>query len=349
MSDRSRTRRGLEGALIRFFCWALLLVGAAPAFLRAEDALPPRPRIAVDPRSFDFGTVSQGTVVEHDFIVRNTGTADLNLQRVVAACGCTATTSSTAPIPPGGEAPVHVKLDTAGFSGAKEKTVRIFSNDPDEPALMVALKGTIQPEVTLEPSHLSFGDVSRSDSEARSREVTVVVREGSGVTIQSVRAVSRAIRVDELESSPTRRRLKVSLAEELPIGEVRDRVVVNLAGGRNPAVNIPVFASVKGDLRLRPATISFGIVEGEKPIVRSVRVENTGQEPVTIKEVRSSDPVINTAVRTLRPGRNYAIDVTVDPAAVERDIRALLTIVTDRPEDTTLSLSVYGILPPHRQ
>jgi hypothetical protein len=51
--------------------------------LQAGDVgSPAKPSLSLPSASFDFGEVMEDAVVEHDFIVRNTGTATLEIRKV---------------------------------------------------------------------------------------------------------------------------------------------------------------------------------------------------------------------------------------------------------------------------
>ena len=140
--------------------------------------------------------------------------------------------------------------------------------------------------------------------------------------------------------------MKVSLNEKTPVGELRERIIVGLSNSKKKTVNIPVFASVKGELRLDPLTISFGIIEGKKPLERKARLRNRGKEDIAITSVSTTDPALEVSFKTLKAGRDYEIVVKLDPAAVQRDLRASIDILTDSDAEKNLSLNVYGVLPP---
>src|SRR5688500_2008218 len=75
----------------RALLYALLLTGAMPSARGlAADQLEtaPQPVIEVRETTLDGGTVEEGTAIKLQFVVRNTGSADLELTRVKPDCGC---------------------------------------------------------------------------------------------------------------------------------------------------------------------------------------------------------------------------------------------------------------------
>ncbi len=98
--------------------------------------------------SFDFGTIQQGQVVEHEFSFTNTGEEDLVIGSAKPSCGCTVPEYPQKPLRPGESGVIRVKFDSSGKSGPQDKTVEISANT--QPNLHVLhMKGNVQaPETT---------------------------------------------------------------------------------------------------------------------------------------------------------------------------------------------------------
>jgi hypothetical protein len=324
----------------------LFLLFFVPALVLAEDA-PPAPKVKVENPVFDFGTVSQGAKVSHDFAIKNEGNADLNIHRIVPACGCTAASSGGDRIAPGQMGTVKVELDTTDISGSKLRLVRVFTSDMNEPMTTLTLKGNVEPNVKIEPNRVAFNNVTRSASTTpESREVRIAVKPESGLQLAGIKSFSKLVKVDVREQGPQGAVIAVSLDPSAPVGEVRERLVVNLRGEREMSVNIPVFANVQGPLKLNPGTLSFGIVEGAEPIERSVKFENTGPKPVAIKKLVTSDPALSADYAVIKDGTNYVIHVKLDPTKVTQDLRAVVSVETDSATEGPLALNVFGVRPP---
>ena len=305
------------------------------------------PKLKVASPIHNFGSVTQGAKVEHTFSFTNDGNADLHIQRVVPSCGCTASTASKDIIKPGEEGTIEVTFDTTGFNGSKTKSVRVYTNDIDNPILMLSLKGAIEPDVIVEPKRVFFGEVVKGlNPGGIQREVSIRVKEGSDVNLGDIKVYSKNVKIKELSSSKREKKLLVTLLPDAPVGELRERVIVALSGARRKAVNVPIFASVKGNLRVEPRTLSFGILEGDKPMERSVRLENLGPEKINVTGIKSSDKNVDVEYTELKAGKLYQIKVSVDPKEVKKDLRASVKVSTNSGEDKTVSFNVYGILPP---
>ena len=85
------------------------------------------PIITFNEKEFDFGTINQGTKVEHVFKFKNTGDAPLVIVDAKSSCGCTVPSYPKTPVAPGEEAELLVKFNGSGKNQIS-KTVTITAN-----------------------------------------------------------------------------------------------------------------------------------------------------------------------------------------------------------------------------
>jgi hypothetical protein len=283
----------------------------------------------------------------HEFQIKNTGKADLVIQRVAPSCGCTATQLASPVIKPGSAEKVRVTFDTSGFIGDKTKTVLIASNDPQNPEKTVTLKGRVVSTYSVEPSRLEFGEVSPSSPLAvRQKEISFSVSEGADISITKVTSLSPYLVASPVTTQGNKAVVKVEILPNAPKGEFRDRVVFELDGGRIASINVPVNASIKGDIRLSPETISFGVVDGSEPLERRVQFENKGPKAVSIQSITTSDSALSANLIQVQPGRQGVLVIKVDPRRVSSDLKATVEVKTSHPTESVVSLNVFGVVPP---
>src|SRR5947209_20165588 len=109
---------------------ALAVIIAIPATLFAQGTVAGKPKaVAVEPVT-DVGTVAKGDSVTHDFVIKNEGTAPLEITQVRPACGCTVA-SFDKTIAPGKTGVVHTVVDTVTFNGPIAKGVTVYTTDPE--------------------------------------------------------------------------------------------------------------------------------------------------------------------------------------------------------------------------
>ena len=86
------------------------------------------PKFEFEETTHDFGTITEGEVVEHTFKFTNTGEAPLVIQSTSASCGCTTPSYSREPVAPGETGEVQVKFNSQSRPGVQNKTVTITAN-----------------------------------------------------------------------------------------------------------------------------------------------------------------------------------------------------------------------------
>ena len=340
--SRRNFAAGLASAAVAVTFATLPILFANPA--AAEGS----PHIGVDSAVFDFGTIAQGSPVEHLFTVNNTGTDALKIERLNPSCGCTAASLSAQTIDPGNSATIRAVFDTTGFQGYKVKTVRVYSNDPQQPSVVLTIKGSVIPDVVVDPPRVFFGNIKKGSAD--SITVTVAGSEQNTIKILDVdsRSSDIALSVEDTKTDHgPGKKITVRLNKDLPIGTIRSRIAVKTSSEKNPVIHIPVFAKVVGDAQLVPSDVSFGLIEGplDKDAIQRVNLETDSKQAVKIVSVDSDNPAVAVETDSADGGTKNELLVRLKQGTSGM-IRALVTVVTDHPDSTQnkLTLPVYAIV-----
>lgn len=88
------------------------------------------PEIKFSENEYNFGTVTDGDVIDKTFTVTNVGKSDLIIMNAVSTCGCTVPYfPKNEPIAPGATAEIKVQFNTSGKGGGlQSKEVTLFTN-----------------------------------------------------------------------------------------------------------------------------------------------------------------------------------------------------------------------------
>lgn len=103
------------------------------------------PEFKFEESSYDFGSITEGDVVEHIFKFTNTGEAPLIIQSASASCGCTVPNYPREPIAPGETGEIQVKFDSSNKPGIQNKTVSITANT-DPSITRLTIKSNVVPK-----------------------------------------------------------------------------------------------------------------------------------------------------------------------------------------------------------
>jgi mono/diheme cytochrome c family protein len=102
------------------------------------------PRIRFEASTHDFGTLRSDQPTEYAWPFRNEGDAPLKILGTRPSCGCTATTLSDEPVPPGGTGHLRVTFDPVGMEGSIRKTLAVLSDDPERPRLLLTILAEVE-------------------------------------------------------------------------------------------------------------------------------------------------------------------------------------------------------------
>lgn len=145
----------------------------------------PVPSILAAPAALDFGEVAVGRTAQSAVLVRNEGTAALEITSLSTRNARFSVVAAAAPIrlAPGEERSFVIQFTPSGGT-VETGEFNIASNDPTAPALRVALRGTgvqlVAPLVEVEPSALNFGEVNAG----LTRFLSVTVRNKGNAALQ---------------------------------------------------------------------------------------------------------------------------------------------------------------------
>jgi mono/diheme cytochrome c family protein len=116
----------------------------AAKMLRVDTTLGQPAQIKMDEEVYDFKDIELGTIVEHTFIIHNTGGDTLNIIDAHPSCGCTAAIMDNKKIAPGALAHLKVKFDSNNKGeGPIVKLITITSNSHDQAEKVIRITGRI--------------------------------------------------------------------------------------------------------------------------------------------------------------------------------------------------------------
>ena len=151
------------------------------------------PELTVVEANYNFGTIPQGKKVQHNFVIRNSGDAALQIKEVNVSCGCTAAKPSTSLVAPGKSAEIQVVFDSTNFSGKVQKSVSLVTNAGKAPNYTLNLDGTIVEALQVSPRQLNLGAIKSGT--AKQMTITVTNREATSVRLLSASTTSTTLQI----------------------------------------------------------------------------------------------------------------------------------------------------------
>jgi Protein of unknown function (DUF1573) len=194
---------------------------------------------------YNFGTIEQGTPVQHQFALQNVGRTAVQLQGATSSCGCTMSDIDGRTVRGGQIAWVNVSLDTTKLSGNTTKTVIVRTSNPRTPRLLLALTGTVLTDLRVSPTTVYLGRIWRGDP-ARHELVVSAGRPGnSPYSISSVETTSRALNAYVVPGDkPGQQKVVVEVYADAPAGRVSGDITIHTTSPTQTVITVPVIGQV---------------------------------------------------------------------------------------------------------
>jgi hypothetical protein len=103
-------------------------------------------KMVLEEESYNFGTIKQGEIIEHDFKFKNEGKQTLLIRKIKTTCGCTASEPSSKEIAPGEEGILHATFNSRAKKGKQMQTITVITNDASQSTHLLRFAGTVEVE-----------------------------------------------------------------------------------------------------------------------------------------------------------------------------------------------------------
>lgn len=135
-------KAGLAGASAVLVA-LLSVVAETPQHETAE----PHWKLVCDEPVFDFGRIDRSAVITNVFTIRNEGNLSFVTKYVRTSCSCTKARMNKWVIGPGESVRLTAVYTAARRRGTQKKALMVMGRDTKEPALILYLKGFVEPPV----------------------------------------------------------------------------------------------------------------------------------------------------------------------------------------------------------
>jgi Protein of unknown function (DUF1573) len=304
---------------------------------QAESLRPPHARF--DSRTYDFGSVEQGSVVRHSFRLRNQGDVDLTLVGTRTACDCAASMTGSETVAPGAAGAIDVTFDTAAVHGAQKRTVTVYTNDPNRRVSLLTLRGEVELDVAVSPSELYVGGLPRgAPIEA---QVTFLSRNGAR-RLTSVESSGGIVRAEPLEDG----RLALAVSPDAPLGDFAEDILLYTTSHRRPLLRLNVRGRVEADVVASPAALEFGAGRETNPVRHALIMNLRPDRPVHVIDAELDEALGRAEVETVVEGLRYRVRVQLSEGLAAGEHQGVVVLRTNHPEQPRIELPLHALTGP---
>ena len=298
--------------------------------------------------SFDFGSVIQGVVIAHTFVLRNSSDSSVRILGLDLTPGLRLT-SVRAQLDPGKQADFNISLDTTAMRGAYSGKVTVRLNDPAKPLAVFTLAGVIVPHIEFRPYAAFFlsGD-RRRPAEA---SIEIVNHDEAPLRITRVdHPVDRlTARLEPLEEGK-RYRLSIALRTDAAAGQRQDVILLHTDQGR--------VLRVAANTRLRERVYAFPLEVdlGSLPLAELKQARDSGgaaAQTLMVYQVGGTDfkatfstdvPGLHVSAARGPNGDRWQATITADSTVSAGPVHGSIVVETNDQEFPRLLVPVTGTI-----
>ena len=328
----------------------LTLAGALTVLAQDAPTEASQPKAVVAEPVYDAGKVNKGEEVVHDFVIRNEGTAPLEIIEVRPACGCTVA-DYDATIAPGASGKVHAVIDTTDFAGGISKGMTVLTNDPDNPRIVLTIKTLVEPAIFIRPGYARF--IQAQSSEPGVVEQLIFTADFEDLKITEVKSPYPFLDVDLRPAAEEERmdtgkgaQYVVTLTldyDAAPVGALAEYVRLTTNHPKQEEVSIPISGFVRPMVVLTPDTADFGRIALDDPTKATVILKNYGFQAIDLSLMPESvPPGVDVEVAAVEEGRVYNVNITLGPELPEGAFDGVIRLKTDHPKKPVIEIPLKG-------
>ena len=253
-----------------------------------------QPRIFCEEPTFDFGSRDASETVDHTFVLKNTGTADLEIKRVQPACGCTTAEVEKKIVPPGESSRISAKLSLAGRGGSVQRPILVESNDPVDPNFQLVMKGIIGADFQITPSTMVLR--KNTPDAAATGSAIVKMQKNEPFEILTAKSESEKLKL-QWEKIPDGNSYQVTayLEGNLQPGEDVNKIFLETNSLRSKSLQIPVIVVEPKPIIAIPQKITINANRSDS-VSRAIMLKSTTGEKLSINKVETPNPTITVSV-----------------------------------------------------
>jgi hypothetical protein len=336
-----------------------------------------KPSILFESRVYDFGQIKEedGRKTAR-FAFKNIGNDTLKILNVRASCGCTTSDYTRTPVLPGQSGYVDVAYNPLGRPGNFNKIVTVITNDPDNPNVVLTIKGSVIPKpktkadnypqvlgnLRFKSNHITFNDIK--DTEIKTDTIYVYNPSDRKITIYSENLPSFLkihIPAGGITIAPDQE-LKIPISYDAKArndyGYVFDNFRLKTDDIDQPVKQMYVSANIIQDFSwmtekdktnapkivFEKTEVVFDTIKMGESVIVEFPFRNEGKNDLKILKVKSSCGCTAVAPEKniLKKGEKSSIKVTFNTAGRQGNQQKSVTVITNDPEHSIVVLTLKG-------
>jgi len=245
--------------------------------------------LSVSEKVIDFGVVTEGKVAIRTIALRNTGDGPLKLLEAGGSCSCVISALQPQTLAPAASIQLDVGLNTTGKCGTASESLKIRSDDPNNPTQSITLRARVVPELTADPSEVQWDILPNRP--ANSQTLTIVHHADKPFELNQVTSTPPILKFAWAPKvSATHHPIEVR-PTETHSSQIIGTIEVRTSLPNHEAMRIPFRVALRMPVTIMPKLLYLGRVERGQRIGREVHIEAIEKSLGLKLTLRDDNPV----------------------------------------------------------
>ncbi len=298
------------------------------------------PRIQFAMPIHDFGRVKSGEVVKHTYVFTNVGGAMLQVSNVQVSCGCTTAGEWSRQVAPGKTGNIPIQFNSASFNGPVGKVITVTGNDPNQPAVVLQIKGTIWKPVDITPQFAALNVTA--ESAPTSTTVRILNNEEAPLTLSAPVSSNPAFAA-ELSTNQAGKEFQVTVKTVPPLraGNAQGQITMKSSSTNMPVIHVSVWANVQPVITVVPPQIGLGAAPLANATAAMVSIRNNGTNTLALSEPAVNVQGVDLQLKEVEAGRSFTLGLNF-PAGFEiaQGERVELSVRSSHPQFPSIKVPI---------
>lgn len=282
------------------------------------------PKISVEKAVYDFGDVGPETTQTAKFEFKNTGQGTLRISQVKTCCGVKARgVENGQEYAPGKGGVLELDCMFGSYPGDLRRTVHVYTNDPDQNVVALALKAKIVRRVDYKPQRLRL--FLRQEN-GGCGEITLTSLDGRPFSISGFRSTANALTA-EIDPAVQATEFVLKPKANMDTLKRNHRGQVSIELTHPECKNVRILYDVVPEFTVNPPQVMLFNLKAEEPAQRDIWIISNYQDEFEIESTNSQKGTIK-IISQEKVGNRYQLKVEVTPPAREGE-RAVLSDVLE--------------------
>ncbi len=293
----------------------------------------------------NFGNVARNATAEFRFGLSNIYMEDIHIASVRSSCGCTSPTIEKPWLKTYEKGTILAHINTDKFLGRKGATVTVTIDKPFHAQVQLHVKVYIRSDVVVSPGSVQLGTVDQG--QAAEKTVAITHTGASTWQITDVKSANPHLSAEVVQRTRQSGRvtydLKVRMDREIPVGYIRDHLVLLTNDGSSRQIPVLVEGRVDPGISVSPAALFMGVVQPGATVTKRLVVK--GKKPFRILSVSCEDEAFefSTSALSTEAKTLHLVPVTFVAGTGTGKVAKKIRIETDLGESSPV-LDAYAVI-----